>query len=236
VVILSTGRLLLRHFEPGGLGALQALYAEPEMNASSVTIWGRATCTRWRWMADGAAPVPSGRRRDRPPMRHIDAGSLRLEPQCAAHADEMFRVLSDPAIYEFENEAPPSAEWVRERFTKLESRSSPDGREQWLNWVIRLPPQQLIGFVQATVHADGCCDIAYELGSAWWGAGHASRAVQAMIDELASQYGVRELRAVLVQRNHRSMRLLGRLGFKPAAAAVGLEPGEIRMRRKLQER
>ena len=31
-----------------------------------------------------------------------------LEPQVEAHAAEMFSVLSDPAIYAFENELPPS--------------------------------------------------------------------------------------------------------------------------------
>jgi hypothetical protein len=30
----------------------------------------------------------------------IETGSLRLEPQIAAHAEEMFVVLRDPAIYE----------------------------------------------------------------------------------------------------------------------------------------
>src|SRR5438046_61536 len=88
-------------------------------------------------------------------MRVIETGSLTLEPQTAAHAEEMFAVLSDPAIYEYENEPPPSLEWLRARFTKLESRRSPNGREQWLNWVIRLPTSELIGYVQATLHPDG---------------------------------------------------------------------------------
>jgi hypothetical protein len=33
-----------------------------------------------------------------------------LEPQTACHAPEMFKVLSDPAIYEFENNPPQSEE------------------------------------------------------------------------------------------------------------------------------
>jgi len=41
-------------------------------------------------------------------MRVIQTGNLTLEPQTAAHAEEMFAVLSDPAIYT--------------RFTKPESR------------------------------------------------------------------------------------------------------------------
>src|SRR5437879_10120533 len=55
-------------------------------------------------------------------MHVIETGSLKLEPQTAAHAEQMFAVLSDPAIYEHENEPPPSLEWLRARFAQLESR------------------------------------------------------------------------------------------------------------------
>ena len=77
-------------------------------------------------------------------MHVIGTGSLTLEPQTAAHAEEMFAVLSDPAIYEHENEPPLSLEWLRARFAKLESRRSADGQQQWLNWVIRLPSSELV--------------------------------------------------------------------------------------------
>src|SRR5436189_3991013 len=130
-------------------------------------------------------------------MRVIETGSLTLEPQTAAHAEEMFAVLSDPAIYEYENEPPPSLEWLRARFARLESRRSPNGSEQWLNWVIRLPTSELIGYVQATVRANGAAAIAYELASAYWGRGLGYEAVQAMLAELVAQYGVRALSAVL---------------------------------------
>ena len=53
-------------------------------------------------------------------MRTLVAGELSLEPQTAAHAEEMFAVLSDPAIYAFENAPPRSIDWLRERFARLE--------------------------------------------------------------------------------------------------------------------
>lgn len=146
-------------------------------------------------------------------MNTLAVGSLTLEPQVAAHAPEMFAVLSDPAIYEYENEPPQSVEGLRDRFADLETRLSPNGREQWLNWVIRLPDSRLIGYVQATVHAGGRASIAYELNSAHWGRGLARQAVQAMISELIENYGVLRLSAVLKQANERSFRLLRRLGF-----------------------
>ena len=70
-----------------------------------------------------------------------------LEPQVEAHAAAMYGVLSDPAIYEFENEPPQSLQWLTERFRRLERRRSPDGAEQWLNLVIRLPDGALAGYV-----------------------------------------------------------------------------------------
>jgi [ribosomal protein S5]-alanine N-acetyltransferase len=168
-------------------------------------------------------------------MHVIETDGLTLEPQTAAHATEMFRVLSDPAIYEFENEPPASLEWLRARFAKLETRRSADGREQWLNWVIRVPTSDLIGYVQATVRPDGEAAIAYELSSAFWGRGLARQAVEAMIRELAANYEVRRLFAVFKSGNHRSMRLLERLGFSLASpdqhATHGVETDEVLMTR-----
>jgi ribosomal-protein-alanine N-acetyltransferase len=169
-------------------------------------------------------------------MQVIETGSLTLEPQTAAHAEEMFAVLSDPAIYEYENEPPPSLEWLRTRFAQLESRRSANGQEQWLNWVIRLASSELIGYVQATIDPTGRAAIAYELSSAYWGRGLARQAVQAMISELVQRYQVRQLTAVFKHRNLRSMRLLERLGFSPASPEQHVkhhvEPGERLMQRE----
>jgi RimJ/RimL family protein N-acetyltransferase len=144
-----------------------------------------------------------------------------------------------PAIYEYENEPPTSPQWLRERYTRLESRRSPDGRQQWLNWVIRLPTSELAGYVQATVEADGRAAIAYELSSAHWGRGLAARAVQAMITELGDGYRVRLLTAVLKRDNQRSRRLLERLGFTQRSdwpPKQGVEADELFMQRELGSR
>jgi [ribosomal protein S5]-alanine N-acetyltransferase len=146
-------------------------------------------------------------------MRTLFAGDLRLEPQLAAHAEAMFVVLSDPAIYEFENEPPGSVDPLRVRFAELESRASPTGQEQWLNWVVRLPTGELAGYVQATVYPNHRAGVAYEFASAFWGQGYARRSLEAMFEELAQRYEVALLSAVLKQQNFRSLALLRRLGF-----------------------
>ncbi len=171
-------------------------------------------------------------------MRTIDAGVLLLEPQTVQHADEMFVVLCDPAIYEYENQPPTSIEWLRTRFEKLESRRSADGTEQWLNWVIRIRGAGLVGYVQATVHPDRRAAIAYELSSAHWGRGLARGAVDSMLGELVERYGVTTFTAVAKRENFRSIRLLDRLGFVPAdpgqRAIDAIEPDEILMVRKAE--
>ncbi len=170
-------------------------------------------------------------------MRPIAAEGLVLEPQVAAHAEEMFVLLGDPRIYEHENQPPASLEWLRQRFTRLETRLSGDGSEQWLNWVVRLPDERLAGYLQASVRARGDALIAYVLGSEHWGKGIATRAVTAMLEELAARYGVRTVWAVLKRDNLRSRQLLDRLGFVNATqdehADLAADADEIAMRRDL---
>ena len=152
-------------------------------------------------------------------MRVLTAALCSLEPQVEAHAAEMFAVLSDPAIYEFERMPPPSVERLAAGYRRLASRQSPDGSERWLNWVVRLPGGELSGYVQATVTAGGSCYIGYEFASRFWRRGIATAALGAMFEELAQAYDVQRLVAVLKTANFRSLALLHKLGFTRAGDA-----------------
>ena len=169
-------------------------------------------------------------------MNVLNAGQITLEPQTVEHAEEMFAVLSDAAIYKYENEPPASVEWLRNRYRQLEIRRSPDGNQQWLNWVVRLSDSKLAGYVQATVGVDGNCDIAYVFASAYWGKGYATKSVESMIAALIDEYSVHTLWAVFKSDNDRSRRLLERLEFGPATPVASrnheVEPGEMLMTRK----
>jgi RimJ/RimL family protein N-acetyltransferase len=147
-------------------------------------------------------------------MNTIRASRCILEPQVEAHAPAMFEVLSDPAIYEFEGEPPPSVEKLAAGYCRRESRTSPDGREKWLNWVVRLPNKELVGYVQATVLESGASYIAYEFTSRVWRQGIGSASVTAMLLELEQSYSVHTFVAVLKLANYRSMGLLRHLGFE----------------------
>jgi RimJ/RimL family protein N-acetyltransferase len=158
-------------------------------------------------------------------MRTVIATQCVLEPLVAAHAQEMFSVLSDPAIYEFENQPPISEEWLANRFERLESRRSTDGTELWLNWIVRLAGGELAGYVQATVLPTKASYVAYELNSRYWRQGIGSSAVSAMLEELRIGYGVHTYAAVFKSSNFRSSGLLRKLGFVVASAEQAAEYG-----------
>lgn len=173
-----------------------------------------------------------------PAMRPLATSRCALLPLLASHAETMFLVLSDPALYEFENAPPASVDALRSRYQRLEARQSPDGGQGWLNWVVQLPDGQLAGYVQATVLPGGLAWVAYEVASRHWRQGIGSAAVQAMLQALADAHGVHTAVAALKARNHRSAGLLQHLGFTPGlppGAGLGpIDADEIAFHRPLQ--
>lgn len=150
-------------------------------------------------------------------MQTIAAGSLVLEPLIVAHAEAMFELLSDPELHRYlDHPPPPSIEHLRGVYARLESRQSPDGRQRWLNWVLRSPAGPLLGYVQATVTRQDDAWVAYILSREHWGRGLAATAMRAMLEHLKTAYGVHRFLATVEANNLRSIRLLERLGFHPA--------------------
>jgi RimJ/RimL family protein N-acetyltransferase len=150
-------------------------------------------------------------------MQMIVTPEMTLEPLRTSHAEAMFELLGDEAIYQYlDYSPPPSVEHLRDVYARLEARSSPDGNEAWLNWVIRPRGQPLVGYVQATITSSRSAHVAYVLASKYWGHGYAHRAMLAMLDCLASAYDVERCRATVEFENQRSVRLLERLGFQLA--------------------
>lgn len=152
-------------------------------------------------------------------MQTLAAADLLLEPLTVAHAPEMFEVLCDPLTHQYiDHPPPPSVDHLRAVYKQLETRKSPDGRQLWLNWVVRLPGQPPMGYVQATVVSRDRAWVAYLLASRHWGQGHAHAAMQAMLGHLGQACGVSLYMATVEAGNQRSIRLLQRLGFHGASA------------------
>jgi RimJ/RimL family protein N-acetyltransferase len=144
----------------------------------------------------------------------IRTARLVLEPLTVAHAPAMFEVLRDPLIYTYlDFGPPPSLEHLQRVYATLERRVSPDGNEQWLNWIV-VRDGAPIGLVQATISANGC-EVAYLLGSAHWGHGYAFETMTAMLAHLGEQ----RFFANVDEKNERSIRLLRRLGIRSAPPA-----------------
>ncbi|HEY6137570.1 MAG TPA: GNAT family N-acetyltransferase [Thermoanaerobaculia bacterium] len=140
----------------------------------------------------------------------IRTARLVLEPLTVAHAPAMFALLSDPALYTYlDFPPPPSLEHLQRVYARLETRRSPDGTEEWLNWIVVLDGAP-IGFVQATIYPDRRANVAYVFGSAHWGHGYATEAVAAMLAQLDGC----KFFATVDERNARSIRLLERLGIE----------------------
>ena len=153
----------------------------------------------------------------------IKTDRLVLEPLRVQHADEMVDVLADPTLYEFTGGEPPGLAELRERYQWQVRGRSPDGSEEWLNWIIRLTADgRVIGFVQATI-VDGHADVAWVVGVAWHGHGYATEAARAMIDSLSAN-GVQAVTAHIHADHAASAAVASRLGLVPTNE---IEDGEI---------
>ncbi len=114
---------------------------------------------------------------------------LRLDPLTVADAAEMVGVLSTAALYAFTGGAPPGLDELRARYERQAAGRSPDGREEWRNWILRREPGgQAVGYVQATITDGGQrAEIAWVVGLGWQGRGYATEAALALVAWLDSR-------------------------------------------------
>jgi RimJ/RimL family protein N-acetyltransferase len=119
----------------------------------------------------------------------IIAERVVLSPLRIEDADELVAVLAGPQLYRFIGGAPPTVAELRQRYAVLARGRSPDGDQEWLNWVIRLGTTAIgttaIGTTQATVTGDGQrADVAWVIGLAHQGHGYGREAAGAMVTAL----------------------------------------------------
>ena len=144
-----------------------------------------------------------------------------LEERRVAHASELFAVLRDPRLYEFLDEAPPtSVQELAEKLARSELRRSPDGKEHWLNWVVRGESGAVAGYVQSTVEENKETNVAYVFSPAFKGQGIATAAVRRMLEIVIAKYQPTMLFIVANAGNLPSLRLAERLGFARAPSEV----------------
>ena len=108
--------------------------------------------------------------------------------------------------------------------------SSPDGSEEWLNWIVRERASgRAIGFVQATLSGArrDRADIAWLIGVAWQRRGYASEAAAAVVEWLEAR-GVTTIDAHIHPDNTASAGVAMRVGL---ASTQEIVDGEAVWRR-----
>ena len=149
-----------------------------------------------------------------------------MEKRRAAHAAELFEVLRDRALYTFLDEAPPeSVEELAKKLARSESRLSPDGKEHWLNWIVRAESGEIAGYVQATVEETKETNVAYVFASKFQGRGIASASIRKMLEFVVARHNATPLLILTEAANLPSLRLAKRLGFTTAPQAYSAERG-----------
>jgi RimJ/RimL family protein N-acetyltransferase len=149
---------------------------------------------------------------------------LVLEPLRVEHARELAPLLDDPALHEYTGGEPDSEEALGARYERQLAGHSPDGRETWLNWVVRDGASgAAVGTVQATVAGDEA-ELAWVIATARQGEGLATEAARAAQEWLRGQ-GVARFVAHVHPRHAASAAVARHLGMAPGEPRAD---GELR--------
>jgi RimJ/RimL family protein N-acetyltransferase len=138
---------------------------------------------------------------------------LMLTPLEFDDAPDMTEVLDDPALYAHTGGSPPTVEDLQRRYRRQLEGPWPDG-QTWLNWVVRLSPEEPIGYVQATI-TEREADLAWVISTDHQRQGYASEATGAVAAWLGRR-GIRRLTAHVAPGHTGSERVAARVGMKPS--------------------
>ena len=137
--------------------------------------------------------------------------TVRLDPLAVTDAAEMAVALADPDLYRVIGGHPPTEDELRREYEQRVVGRSADGREEWLNWVVRVD-DAAAGYVQATVHDGRRAVVAWVIGTPWQGRGVAAEASRQMLD-LLRERGVTRIEAYIEPGHTPSERVAARVGM-----------------------
>lgn len=149
---------------------------------------------------------------------------LDLEPLRISHAAEAARTFADERLHGFTGGSPADEAALRDRYARQLRGHSPDGRETWLNWMVRRrDTRELVGTVQATV-TQAAAEVAWVVAVPHQGQGFAREAACAMADWLRDR-GVASLTAHVHPEHAASNEVARAVGLAPTQTIVD---GEVR--------
>ena len=160
----------------------------------------------------------------------LSSARLDLEPLAVEHAAEAAPLFADERLHTWTGGSPADEDELRRRYGRQVAGRSPDGRQVWLNWMLRdRRTGRLVGTVQATVAVDErsdrpTADLAWVVGTAHQGRGYAREGAAAMTDWLRTR-GVNRLRASVHPEHSASIAVARALGLVATATTVD---GEVR--------
>lgn len=157
------------------------------------------------------------------PPPALDADGLRLEPLHVDHAEEMATVLDDTRLHTWTGGGPATVEQLRARYARQVRGRSEDGRQAWLNWVVRSTRDgAALGYVQATVEVGDdrpVAHLAWVVGVPHQGAGVGRRAAAPMLAWLRSK-GVSRFVADVHPSHAASRAIVRALGMRETGEVV----------------
>jgi len=155
--------------------------------------------------------------------RRVASARLALDPLRLEDADELAVLLDDLSLHRFIGGNPATPEELRARLERQLRGRSPDGKDVWLNWVVReRRTGQIVGTTQATIRLEQTpriAALAWVVGSAHQGQGMATEAAGLMASWLRRQ-GIVRLRAHIHPRHNSSMAIAAAIGLKPTNTTV----------------
>jgi RimJ/RimL family protein N-acetyltransferase len=149
---------------------------------------------------------------------------LALDPLRVEHAEEMAPLLDDPRLHAYIGGVPAGVDELRERYRRQVRGRSPDGSQQWLNWVVRRRDSgHAVGTVQATIDAS-VAEVAWVVASSYQRRGYAREAAAEMLRWL-HQHGITMVIAHVHPEHSASIALARSLGLRPTTRT---RDGEVR--------
>jgi RimJ/RimL family protein N-acetyltransferase len=154
---------------------------------------------------------------------------LSLAPLTVEDCTAMLAVYADPAMYEFTGGSPPTADELRDRYTRLVVGWNHDRTTRWSNWIVRLGGEgPVVGTVQASIADDwSWAAVAWEIAVVHQGMGYAQEAARAVVEWLIER-GVTKVEASIHPDHVASARVARACGLSKTDE---LDDGEVVWRR-----
>lgn len=146
---------------------------------------------------------------------------LILQPLEVAHADKLYRGLSDTTLYKFIPHDPLSLNALTERYQRILRGPRDNNVELWRNWAVCLgntgtvvgDGDDYIGMIETSIFPSDYAYLAYFMFASHQRQGYAHEACAAVLKHVRETYPIKRVVAEMDVRNTASWRLVESLGF-----------------------